>query len=308
MPALVLRSALGISFAVLRIAAAGAVPTYAVSFDDPTNAYAAYYPEITTNVLAAGTAWSNALGGYGDATLGIQVGFSPTLPTEEGASTGSHLVGYDPRSGVSVYEQGAAAKLRGAVMDTPGIDGRITIGGSFFPALAFDPGLAPSAGTDPIPVGKVDAYSVFLHEFGHILAFNGWRDGQTGALSTPYESTFDRWVVPLNGNLFFEGPHAEATYGGPVPLTWGDYGHVGNGEGRSGQDLIPDLMNGVTWLRGAHYSISLLDLAIATDAGLPVAEQPREVAEPPSLLLLGLGCLATLSLRRRSWRAVRCLA
>jgi len=299
-PALALRSALGISFAVLGIPAACATPTYAVSFDDPTSVYAAYYPEITTNVLAAGAAWSNALGDYGDATLGVEVGFSPALPTEEGASTGSHLFGYDPRSGVSVYEQGAAAKLKGAVLDATGIDGRITIGDGFLSALWFDPDPAASAGRNPIPAGKVEAYSVFLHEFGHILAFNGWRDGQTGALSTPYESTFDKWVVLVDGNLFFEGPHAEAAYGGPVPLTWRDYGHVGNGAGRPGEDLIPDLMNGVTWLRGTHYSISPLDLAIAADAGLPVARQPTEVAEPPSLVLLGLGYLAALISRRRS--------
>lgn len=117
-------------------------------------------------------------------------------------------------------------------------------------------------------------------------------------------------MVPQDGNLFFEGPHAEAVYGGPVPLTWGDYGHVGNraATGRSGQGLIGDLMNGVAWYGGVRYSISPLDLAIAADAGLPVTEPPTEAPEPPSLGLLGLSCLAALCFHRQPWRAVRRLA
>lgn len=307
MSAFTLRSALGLGLAVSGFATAGAAPTYTVSLDDPGGVHAAYYQAVTTDVQAAGAAWASAFGGGGNATIGIEVAFSPALPTEQGASTTSHLVGQDPRSGVPVYEQGAAAKLKGDARDGPGVDGRITIGDSFFSALWLDP--SPASGPTLVPAGKVDAYSVFLHEFGHIFAFNGWRDGETGALSADYESTFDRWVVAQGGTLFFEGPEAEAVHGGPVPLTWGDYGHVGNGAGRPGQDLVPDLMNGIAWHPGVCYGISPLDLAIAADAGLPVAGPTTELLEPPSLVLLGSSCLlAVLCSRRRSWGTVRHLA
>jgi hypothetical protein len=277
---------------------AHAVPTYAISFDDPGGVHAAYYQEIDTDVQAAGAAWVNVFGDYGTATIGIELGFDAALPTMEGVSTGSHLVGRDPRSGVALYEQGAAAKLKGDIQNAPGIDGRITIGEGFLTSgLWFDP--SPAAGTSSVPSDKIDAYSTFIHELGHIFAFDGWRDGRTGALGGNYESTFDHWVVPQDGNLFFEGPQAEAAYRGPVPLTWGDYGHVGNGAGRPGEDLIPDLMNGVTWLRGARYEISALDKAIAADAGLPVVGLTMDVAEPSSLVLFGSGILLVPLCRRQ---------
>lgn len=157
MPALSLRSALCIGLVVSGFATARAAPTYTVSLDDPSGTHAASYQEIATDVQAAGAAWATAFGDYGNATIGIEVGFDPALPTEEGASTSSRLVGQDPRSGVPVYEQGAAAKLKGGAPHTPGIDGRITIGDGFFSALWFDP--SPAAGTDPVPAGKITASS-----------------------------------------------------------------------------------------------------------------------------------------------------
>ncbi len=275
---------------------ADATSTYIVSFDDPGNANSAYYQAITTDLQAAGTEWSSVFGDYGIASIGLQVAFDPAIPTMDGTSTSAQFLTRDPNSGLAVYEQGAAAKLKGDVPNVPGIDGRIRIGEIYLTSdLWFDP--SPAARTAVVPSSKVDAYSDFLHELGHVFAFNGFRDGRTGALSSGYESTFDRWVVPQDGNLFFEGPHAEAVYGGPVPLTYGDYGHVGNGAGRPGQDLIPDLMNGVYWLRGARYEISPLDQTIEADAGLPVADPATNVPEPPSLLAFAVSLMAVLLCR-----------
>ena len=99
-----------------------------------------------------------------------------------------------------------------------------------------------------------------------------WRDGTTGAVpgSPPYESTFDQWETFDGTNLYFNGPMAELAYGGTVPITFGDNFHVGNAPPRPGSGLIPDLMNGVVFNRGARYEISPLDLAILADAGVAV--------------------------------------
>ncbi len=137
-----------------------------------------------------------------------------------------------------------------------------------------DPLLRNTDNADPIPTDKVDAYSVFLHELEHAFAFNGNRDGITGVLPASadnVESTFDQYIAADNsGNLFFTGPHAKALYGGNVPLTFADAFHVGNRAPRPGTNIADDLMNGVGFVRGHRYDISALDLAMLTDAGVPI--------------------------------------
>lgn len=305
----------GIGLAVLTCATARAVPTYTVSFDDPDRLYSAYYQAITSNVQAAGAEWANALGARGDAGINVQVGFGSN-PTASGSSLASHGVGQDAGLGVVLYEQGAAAKLKGAVPNGPGPDVRLTIGETYLASeLWFDP--TPAARDGAVPAAKTDAYSIFLHELGHVYAFNGWRDDD-GALPGAYASTFDRWVVQRGDDLFFEGPQAVLAHGGPVPLTRDDYRHLGNAAGLPGADLAADLMGGVHFQRGTRYAISALDLAIAADAGLgdfdaldeisapyPAvasagavgagADSVAVIAEAPSLVLLWAGlCLAAL--------------
>ncbi len=69
---------------------------------------------------------------------------------------------------------------------------------------------------------------------------------------------------------FHRTPHAKAVYGGNVPLTFADAFHVGNRAPRPGSNISDDLMNGVGFLRGHRYNISALDLAMLTDAGVPI--------------------------------------
>lgn len=258
----------GFGLLVLSCATARAVPTYSVSFDDPAGLYSAYYRPIAATVQAAGTEWANAFGARGTAAIEVQVGFGAN-PTATGSSVTSYQVGQDPLSGTAVYAQGAAALLGGVTVSSPGADVRFTIGTRYLTSeLWFDP--TPAVRDEAVPAAKTDAYSVFLHEFGHVYAFNGWRDAD-GALPGAYESSFDRWVVRRGDDLYFEGPRAVLAYGGPVPLTRDNYGHLGNAAGLPGDDLIADLMGGVSFYRGTRYGISALDLAIAADVGLPVA-------------------------------------
>ena len=174
--------------------------------------------------------------------------------------------------GINVYEQGVASEIRtgsdpnGALPDL-----YLKFEPSYLTGeLWFDPD--PQTRTTLVPSNKTDAYSVILHELAHAIGFNGWHNETTGAVpgSPQYESTFDQWETFDGTNLYFNGPMAELAYGGPVPITFGDNFHVGNAPPRPGSELIPDLMNGVVFNRGARYEISPLDLAILADAGVAV--------------------------------------
>jgi hypothetical protein len=127
----------------------------------------------------------------------------------------------------------------------------------------------------PVPSTKTEAYSVFTHELGHAFAFNGWRDDFDGTLPGDYASPFDVLTTFDGANFFFTGYTAVDIYGGLVPLTFGNYRHVGNSSPRPGDDLLTDLMNGAIRYRGTRYAVSPLNLAIALDAGVPVVRIPR---------------------------------
>jgi hypothetical protein len=253
---------------------AHATPLYTVTFDDPDAAHSAYYSAISTDLTAAGADWARHLAGSG--TIGVQVRFA-AIPTANGTSAASAYVGQD--GATAVYDQGAAAKLRTGV-DPNGAapDAIITIGDSYLRnQLWFDS--QPTAG-GPVPSGKIDAFSVFLHELGHVFGFNGFRDPTTGQLPGAYESTFDRFVTVRPDGIYFTGEHALAAYGGPVPLTAGNYTHFGNASPGAGSDLIGDLMNGVSFWYGYRYEISPLDLAVMSDIGVPLIPDANGLSGP----------------------------
>ncbi len=117
--------------------------------------------------------------------------------------------------------------------------------------------------------------SVFLHEFAHAIAFNGWQDGTNGSYPGDYKSTFDELKSFDGTNFYFNGTNAMGLYGAPVPITFGNVTHIGNEAPRPGSDLIPDLMNGVVFFRGTRYGITPLDLAIIADIRSNCGSRPR---------------------------------
>lgn len=201
-------------------------------------------------------------------TVDLTIDITTSVPRAAGTSDSSTYL--QTVNGVDVYEQSVATQVRtGIDPNGSASDATIYISPDYMTnELWFDP--SPTARSAPVPSNRTDADSVFIHEFGHIFGFNGWKSGTDGTSPGNYESTFDRYETFDGTNLWFNGPAAMKLYGGPVPITYGDNFHVGNAASRPGSDLISDLMNGVVFYRGTRYDISPLDLAIMKDVGLPV--------------------------------------
>jgi hypothetical protein len=278
--------------------------SYTVAFDDPNQSFADLYQPIIQHVQAAGGSWNNYLRPSSSVTLEVRVGFSTTIPRATGRSVVSSFV--RTQGGLDLQEQGAGREIRtGADPNQAAPDIELLFNPDYLRnELWFDPN--PVLRTATVPSDRTDAMSVMLHELGHAFAFNGWRDGVTGNLPGNFQSTFDQHVTKSGDILVFNGPSAKWVYGGEyVPLTLGNYAHIGNriaNQGETqlpGSDLIPDLMNGVAYLRGSRYDISLLDVAIVSDSEVPTVPVP----EP----LLGLSVaavgLAALTIRRSRSRA-----
>jgi hypothetical protein len=248
--------------------------TYNITFADPSGPYSSYYPAIAATIQAAGVAWNRYLAGSG--SLELEVVIDPNISTANGASVSSGFVRNDGTR--DIFEQGAAFEIRTGT-DPNGADPdiRLRIGAAYLTnVLWFDP--HPETRTDPIPPNHVDALSVFIHELGHAFVFNGWMNGTTGVLPATYMSTFDERTQFDGSNFFFMGTNAQARYGGPVSITYGNPFHLGNNAPRPGSDLIPDLMNGVVYNYQSRYDISALDLAIAKDAGVVLVSRLLNIA------------------------------
>ncbi|HJU05286.1 MAG TPA: PEP-CTERM sorting domain-containing protein [Nitrospiraceae bacterium] len=267
---------------------AHAIPTFTVSFNDPAGAHSSFYDPIEDNLIAAASDWGQHL--PGSPNVAMQVNFT-NEPTTSGSSVTSSFV--RTVSGINVFEQGVAAKLGGASTTVvPGPDAVVNIGTNYLRnELWFDP-LPFDRGVAAVPFNKTDAYSSFLHEFGHIVAFNGWKDPMTGLLPGDFQSTFDEQTSFIGGRPFFVGSNAMEIYGGAVPLSMNaGPGHLGNPFPGPGSELINDAMTGIAFFRGYRYTLSPLDLAILEDVGIALVQdgEMTVVPEPSTVLLLCSG-------------------
>jgi hypothetical protein len=134
-------------------------------------------------------------------------------------------------SGKILLDQGASYEMRTGIdpngEENPDI--QIFFDPIYFRTLWFDPNPTIRTAAMPDPnEGKLDAYSVILHEVGHALGFNGFLNQTTGEMIDQYLSVYDRWMSFDGRNFFFNGPNALKLYGQPVILahTRNNHHHV----------------------------------------------------------------------------------
>ncbi len=241
---------------------------FSVVIDDPEDDFLALHADVEAAVLAAGARWAEVFEVSQPITLDVLVRLGADVTRAGGRSGTSVYAGYDGQR--DLWEQGAAAKIRTGIDPNPGEpDVVLYVERNYLlNELWFDPN--PFEQTAPVPSNRTDAVSVFKHEFGHALAFNGWLDWATGARPENFHSTFDALTVVSRGNFRFHGPRTIHLYGSVVPLTSGNIYHFGNPSGQPGHDLVPDLMNGVVFQRGTRYDLSAHTLAVLEDLLAPV--------------------------------------
>jgi hypothetical protein len=252
--------------------------SFQFALDDPGRAFDAF-PLLLPDLQAAGQILSGLLDGRG--TLDVVVRPNNSIPRSSGGTVGVTRVGTS--AGRSVYRSAALQEALTGV-DPNGTGPEIELDfntQTYLPHAWFDP--SGTARTGTVPPDQTDFLSVALHELVHGLGFQGYRavDGPTyGTLPADHESDFDAFTAFGSGAdagvLFFRGAHAASLYGGPVPLTSvgtsdpvtsENFYHVGNPIGGPGEELLPDLMNGIVFYYGTRYTVSPLDLAVLADLG-----------------------------------------
>jgi hypothetical protein len=191
-----------------------------------------------------------------------------------GKSVVSHAFEGERKDDKLVSEQGLAAELRTGKDpngDAPDVD--ICFQTAYvLREFWWDPD--PATRKHSVPSDKLDAQSAILHELGHALAFNGWRDHETGKLEGTHMSTYDRWVECDGRDFWFKGPAALKAHGKPVLLahTVNNYHHVGEerDDVKRERVLQDDVMTGYHFQWGKHYVVGPIDVAILEDCGIPL--------------------------------------
>jgi Ca2+-binding RTX toxin-like protein len=239
-----------------------------VVVSDFTGRGGSFAAALAANAQAAASQWLSYILGQGS----IRVQINIVELAGDGANGHSpFMVPIGTVGGMTITDTGTAHELRTGV-DNNGIDPDVEINVDpdyVFNHLWLDPN--PGASSGAVPANRLDGYSMLLHEMGHALAFDGWRDWATGVLPGTTMSSYDQNVMLSGAHRYFIGANAQAVYGGPVPLNDGNYHHYGNTSGPFSTDLTHGLMNGVVFVAGRRSEISELDLAILKDSGLQVS-------------------------------------
>ena len=251
--------------------------TFTVTLQDVPADQKNVEPLIKSNLIAAAKAWADHVDSK-PCTIDIIFRVDPAAHAGRGSgrSVVTARLGDEKEGDKLVAEQGWAAKMRTGKDpngDKPDIE--IVLEPNYMKTIFWDPD--PTARKARIPANKLDSMSVLMHEFGHALAFNGWRDHKTGKLPENFISTYDRNVKMDGENFFYIGAAGVKLWGGPIPLakTNNNYHHFcDKAVGRDAQ-LKADLMNGIVMEYGHRYEIGQLDLAVLQDCGVPLKAQSK---------------------------------
>jgi hypothetical protein len=232
--------------------------------------FARFEPTIRNHLLVAAQMWAQR---FNTTNCTVAIVFRLQKWPARGFGRSLYNIPFqgEKHDGKFVTEEGLPHKLRtGEARRDPGPDVEMAFDPDYFKTLWFDPD--PITRKVPVPGDKLDALSIFLHELGHAMGFNGFMDPSTGAFPGQFMSTYDRWVTRNGADDFFNGPTAVKLYGRPIPLAHrnNDYHHLGDTVPDIDPRLKHDLMTGWFMEYGRRYNISTLDVAVLGDCGLPV--------------------------------------
>jgi len=223
-----------------------------VTLSDPGGFFPGQASQIINDAKAAFAMWQPYLA-PSVGSIDVNITITTGAAFADSTFTASRYI--STVNGLDVYMEGGGFDL---------LAGNDVNGNSSDIEIRINPNaLAQGIWIDPLngnslPLIKVDLVDVLAHELVHGIAFNGWRDLSTGSLPANYESPFDRYLTFINNAPYFTGPHAEAVYGGPVPLAANNFYHVVGGA---------DVMNPAA-VNGTHQYISPLDVAILSDCNV----------------------------------------
>ena len=205
-------------------------------------------------------------------TIDIQVNADVTAT---GRFSGSGSVSFlTKKNGLDVYEAAQVTESRTGIdpsPDKPDFIINIDPSSSYASGLYWDTAIA--AGIDgKVDTGKVDAFSVVLHELLHGMGFSGYRN-EAGQLPGNYESVWDSYLN-INGNTAsMAGPAVVTLLGEPVEVRVGgsqSIYHLGTGPTLANSKmpwLEASIFNGYYFVYGERYLPGRLELAMLQDMG-----------------------------------------
>ncbi len=226
-----------------------------ITFDDPGGDLDGFYFDIERNIEHAWNQWDFYIDSHPIATLEIVV--RPSNRPNSLASAGPLGLAILSRGETELWEGGVQHELiNGKDINGESHDILINISTIFLNQNNYY-NFNPNTIT---PSDQVEFDAVMAHELGHALGFIGYRSANIFA-SSLYEINLDA------EEAIFSGKYAMAALGGhPVSVSPTSLYHLS-------EEIYPSSIMSVDSGLGETDEISLLELAILADVGLPVKQE-----------------------------------
>jgi hypothetical protein len=242
-------------------------PTFSFTVNDPDNLLGDKKALMLANAQAAANLWAKEFNSSVSLEVKIDVLQTPNNRFG-GQSVAKQYIG--TYNGHYVAEENAVYELRTG-KDPNGTmeDISIWVDPDYLNnEMWLDP--HPDLRTDPVPSNRLDGVSVFMHELGHALGFNGYWSGNVPPADN-WIGVYDKFIsTDANGNRWYVGPNGVAAYGAPIPICKEVVYHIGDISTALADRLDHNLMTGNYFMYGYRYNIDAFDRAILKDIGAPL--------------------------------------